>query len=183
MEITRKHDFNNNRECIMHPTAMKNANIFVSKYLTTDETLTVLDIGGANVNGTLRDIFVAKGHTYTSLDIREAEGVDIVANPQERYPIQDDTFNVVVSTSMMEHDQAFWITFNEMVRVVKPNGYIYLCVPSRGNHHWDRDCWRFLQDAYPALEKWNKQVILVEHYIDSHGHWGDNIGVFQKKDK
>ena len=167
----------------MHPTAMQNANKFLQKYLTKNGLFdcSILDVGGANVNGGLRTLFTSKGHTFQTLDIRDADGVDIVAIPREPYPINDGEFDVIVSSSMMEHDEAFWLTFDQMVRVCKSGGYIYICTPSRGNHHWDRDCWRFLADAYPALAKSNGNVELLEYYIDTIGHWGDNIGIFRKK--
>ena len=164
----------------MHPTALNNITKFVNKYLSRPG-LEVIDIGGADINGNLRNLFAE--HNYRTLDIRQAEGVDIVVEAHNKYPINTSSIDVVVSTSMFEHDQAFWVTFNEMVRITKPRGYIYICTPSRGSYHWDRDCWRFLADAYPALAKWNTDVALIEYYIDESGYWGDNVGIFQKTDQ
>ena len=164
----------------MHATAMTNARRFVDRYLSDKRGLSVLDVGGADVNGSLRSLFEDRGHTYMALDVREDQGVDIVAKEGEPFPLNDNDFDVIVSSSMMEHDPAFWRTFDDMVRVCKIGGLIYLCVPSRGGHHWGRDCWRFIADAYPALESWNGRVTLLSHYIDPKGHWGDNVGVFQK---
>ena len=164
----------------MHPTAMSNAFRFVSNYLQGQAGLKVLDVGGADVNGGLRELFEAAGHSYKALDIREAAGVDIVAKEGEPFPIESSSFDAVVSTSMLEHDPAFWVTFNEMVRVCASGGYIYINAPSSGAHHWDRDCWRFLIDAFPALAKWSGKVQLVENYIDGNSSWRDCVGVFKK---
>ena len=76
------------------------------------------------------------------------------------------------------HDAAFWETFKEMVRVVKPGGLIYICTPSSGNEHCLPDRWRFLSGAYPALESWVDNVKLLESYIDPRDHWKDAIGIF-----
>ena len=165
----------------MHPTAIKNAHSFVYKYLRGSQGLRVLDVGGANINGGLRGLFVSAGHSYTALDIQEAQGVDIVAQQGEPFPIESSSFDAVVSTSMIEHDPAFWLTFNEMVRVCSSGGYIYINAPSSGPYHAHPiDCWRFLIDAFPALERWNGSVELVENYIDENSHWRDCVGVFKK---
>lgn len=40
-------------------------------------------------------------------------------------PFGDGAFDAVVASSVFEHDVAFWITFREMCRVVRPGGTIY----------------------------------------------------------
>jgi hypothetical protein len=65
----------------------------------TDEALTVLDIGGRDVNGTSRHLF--PNADYTVLDIREGAGVDIVANAATWTP--DREFDLVLCTEVYEH--------------------------------------------------------------------------------
>ena len=59
----------------------------------------VLDVGGRNVNGTVRDLFPAAA--YTALDIAPGGGVDIVADAADWTP--PSTFDAVVCCEVFEH--------------------------------------------------------------------------------
>jgi len=60
---------------------------------------TVLDIGGRNINGTVRDCFPAAD--YISLDILPGDGVDIVADAATWSPERD--YDTVVCCEVFEH--------------------------------------------------------------------------------
>lgn len=113
------------------------------------------------------------------------KNVDVIAVDPHSFPFQDGALDVVLSTSCLEHDPAFWVTFSEMARVVRPGGFIYIDTPSNGPYHgYPLDCWRFQKDAYLALARWSGKVSLLEQYISDdvslHGGWADNIGIFRK---
>jgi hypothetical protein len=59
----------------------------------------VLDIGGRNVNGTVRDLF--PDSRYVTLDIAPGDGVDIVADAADWTPTS--TFDAVVCCEVLEH--------------------------------------------------------------------------------
>ena len=176
----------------MHPTAIDNATKFVSKYGKylfelagqrmppeigkAPRQAKVLDVGSYDVNGTLRPIF--KNFNYCGTDIVKGPGVDVVSK-NGNLCFADNSFDLAVSSSCMEHDAVFWVTFLEMVRVVLPGGLIYLCVPSSGPEHHRPDRWRFLSGAYDALADWSAEVSLIESYIDQRGTWKDAVGVFR----
>jgi len=168
----------------MHITAMENGKQFVEQYLDRNSPLEVLDVGSFDVNGSLRPLFEESTWEYVGLDCTGGpeDNVDSHLNPDGTFPFLDDSFDVVVSSSCLEHDQVFWRTFEEMIRVTRPGGLIYLLVPSKGGYHgYPGDCWRFMEDAYPALAKAFPEVELLEHHITATGNWGDNVGVFAKK--
>ena len=105
--------------------------------------------------------------------------VDVILRDPFCFPQADATFDVVVSSSCLEHDPVFWVTFQEMTRVSRPGGLIYLNVPSAGPYHgYPVDCWRFLVDAHEALARW-AEVDLLEHYIDEDEQWMDSVGIFR----
>jgi hypothetical protein len=94
---------------------------------------------------------------------------------------------LVVSTSCLEHDPLFWLTFSQMARVVVPGGFIYVSVPSNGHYHGHPvDCWRFFADAAAALAQWavrcDQPIELVENFLmpPKHDIWIDNVMVFGK---
>jgi len=45
----------------------------------------------------------------------------------------DQSFDAVLTNSMLEHDQAFWLTLAEVRRVLKPGGLFYAGVPAYRN--------------------------------------------------
>ena len=111
----------------------------------------VLEVGSLDVNGTVRDLFTG-ARSYTGVDFRAGPGVDRVMNAH-RLEFADDAFDVVVSTEMLEHDDAFWESMREMGRVLKPRGV--LIVTARGNgfmpHGYPHDYWRFMPESVEKL--------------------------------
>lgn len=172
----------------MHLSAYINCQNFYKKYcnhLTSNSY--ILDIGSYDVNGTLKPIF--QNHKYIGVDMVEGPNVDIICK-NEDIPFKNDFFDVVVSSSCFEHDDCFWITFLEMCRLVKPNGYIYIQAPSNGPYHaYPTDNWRFYVDSWKALQKWslknNYNIELLENYIDKENNneppfWEDSVGIYKK---
>lgn len=169
----------------MHDTAYELGSLFFSTYLDSSARF-VLDVGSMNVNGSLRD-HAPPGCIYVGVDLSPGPGVDLVLESPYSYPFRDDYFDAIVSTSCFEHDQLFWLTFVEMVRVTKPGGYIYINCPSNGQYHtYPYDNWRFYPDAGMALEMWAKyrrqQVALIESFIALRktDQWNDCVMIFFK---
>lgn len=163
---------------MMHPSAKHNFSLFL-EMVPPDQSF--LEIGSYNVNGGLKDI-ITNCKSYTGLDQFEGPGVDVVSNPEDPLPFEDNAFDVVYSSSCFEHDTAFWLTFKEMVRVLRPGGLLYICAPSQGSYHAHPvDCWRFLKDSWAALEKTCPDIKLVKSYIcDLDPEWHDSIGIYEK---
>lgn len=152
----------------------------VPAFVDADE-VGVLDIGGADVNGGYRTIFDDPRFRYRTVDIEPGESVDIVLDDPYVLPVEDNSVDVVLSGQMLEHCEFFWLTFAEMVRVLKPTGLLILIAPSAGPiHRYPVDCYRFYPDAYHALAKWTG-CHAIEVFHDERGPWNDLVGVFSKK--
>lgn len=171
----------------MHNTAYNNAQKFYDKYCKDNiENKRILDIGSMDFNGSLKPIF-NKGY-YIGLDQSIGPNVDIVASAH-KIPLQSDSVDIITCSSCFEHDNMFWVTFLELCRVVKPDGFVYINAPSNGPYHaYPVDNWRFYLDSWKALEQWgnhnNYNMSLVESYIDpirsACGNWNDSVGIFKK---
>jgi SAM-dependent methyltransferase len=134
----------------------------------------VLDVGGADVNGSYAPLF--GDCQYTTLDF---QGADINVTGYE-WPIEDGAYDAVISGQALEHDPFFWVTFRNMARVLRPGGVLALIVPSTGPvHRHPVDCYRFNPDALPALAKWGKLTLLDTSW-DHGSQWHDLGGVFSK---
>jgi O-antigen biosynthesis protein len=169
----------------MHDTAFEIGQNFFETYLA-GRCPRILDVGSQDVNGTLRDC-APPGSQYIGVDIAAGAGVDVVLDNPYSFPFQDNHFDATIASSCFEHDQMFWLTFLEMVRVTKPAGYIYLNAPSNGFYHsHPLDNWRFYPDAGLALVAWaaheGKNVTLIESFIARRKAeiWNDCVMVFGK---
>jgi SAM-dependent methyltransferase len=169
----------------MHDTAHKIGGAFLDLYCKSIEAPRVLEIGAMNVNGGLRD-FSKPGWDFVGVDIEAGPGVDQVVDKDAPLPFDDDSFDIVVASSVLEHDPFFWETFCELARVCRPNGHIYLNVPSNGVfHRYPSDYWRLYPEAGAALARWagrqGHDVVLVESFIAEReaDHWNDFVGIFR----
>lgn len=99
----------------------------------TQDGVTVLDIGGRNVNGSIRDLF-PNATEYIAVDIREGDGVDVVADAATWVP--DQEYDVVVSTETFEHTAVWPEICNTMFKALKPGGKLILTMagPGRSEH-------------------------------------------------
>src|SRR5262245_42056170 len=101
----------------------------------------VLDVGSLDVNGSLRELFdfgpagglpdeqgrpIVPG-TYVGADMRGGPNVMVIANAHA-LPFADGSFDLVVSTSMLEHDDRPWVSVQEMGRVLRTHGLIAISV-------------------------------------------------------
>lgn len=111
--------------------------------------LSTLEVGALNVNGSVRPLFTGP---YLGVDMREGPGVDKVANAHN-LPFPNWTFDVVVSTEMLEHDETFWVSLAEMHRVLGRPGYLLLTTRGIGfpRHDHPSDYYRFTADALRVL--------------------------------
>ncbi len=169
----------------MHASSLENMIICYERYIARapqfeTDSVVVVDVGGADVNGGYRSVFAAPKFQYLTVDLAEGNGVDVVLEDPYRLPFADGSVDVVLSGQMLEHCEFFWLTFAEMMRVLKPSGYLILIAPSAGPiHRFPVDCYRFYPDAYRALAKY-VNCRLIEVWLDERGPWRDLVGVFSK---
>ena len=168
---------------------MKNGEVFFATYSKyfKDSLVTVVDIGAQNVNGSLKEV-CPKDFKYIGVDFQNGKGVDIVLSDPYTLPFENETIDIVVSSSCFEHSEMFWVSFLEILRVLKPTGIFYLNVPSDGAvHKYPVDCWRFYPDSGQALVTWAKRnsfnPTLLECYTQLGGQWYDYVAVFLKSNE
>jgi hypothetical protein len=89
----------------MHDTSLISGRAFSESYGISNGL--VVDIGGRNVNGSLRSFFETKGMKFVCVDMESDSSVDVVVHPGERLPFDDGSVDLVVSTSCFEHDPCF----------------------------------------------------------------------------
>ncbi len=174
----------------MHKSALSTGALFFQTYLANQEGLTIVDIGSQDVNGSLRSVAPPQHH-YIGVDFASGNGVDVVLTDPYVYPFDSDSVDCIVSSSCFEHSEFFWLSFLEMVRILRPGGLIYLNVPSNGLfHRYPVDCWRFYPDSGNALARWANangyDIVPLESFVsnqdsqDGQFAWNDFVSVFLK---
>lgn len=94
--------------------------------------LTVLDLGGRNVNGSLRDLFAARD--WTAVDAEQGNGVDIVADACNWRP--DRRYDLVVCTEVLEHVKAWHLILDTAVAALADTGVLIVtCASDRRPRH------------------------------------------------
>jgi len=99
----------------------------------TDAPVSVLDIGGRNVNGSPRGLF-PNATVYTVVDIAPGPGVDFVADAATWTP--DREYDVVVSTETFEHTYSWPEICITAFKACRPGGMFIATMagPGRAPH-------------------------------------------------
>ncbi len=174
----------------MHITALKNCQHFFDCYgagiAAVAPQAQVIEIGSQDVNGNLRGCS-PPAFRYTGVDFVAGRGVDVVLEDPYVLPFPDASADVVLSSSCFEHSEMFWLSFMEILRVLKPGGLFYLNAPGNGEfHRWPVDCWRFYPDSGRALLTWARRNGLRPALLESYtslqvgDQWNDFVAVFLK---
>lgn len=174
----------------MHPTALQNCQHFFETYGDAIQKNTpnakVVEIGSQDVNGSLRT-YCPASFEYTGVDFVAGKGVDLILDDPYKLPFEDESVDVMLSSSCFEHSEMFWLLYLEIMRTLKPGGLFYMNVPSNGEfHRWPVDCWRFYPDSGRALITWAKRngmkAELLESYTSTQigDQWNDFVAVFVK---
>lgn len=101
----------------------------LGNYPNNFQNCKVLEIGSLDINGSVRKFFT--NCDYIGIDLGEGKGVDVVCEGQ-KYDAPDNTFDTCISCECFEHNP-YWVeTFQNMIRMVKPNGLIVMSCATTG---------------------------------------------------
>jgi len=121
---------------------------------TFDLPAPVLEIGARQVAGQeaiadLRAFF--PGKDYIGLDLYPGPGVDVMGNV-ERLPQADASVGTVLAMNTFEHVPRFWRGFEEIHRVLRPDGVVLVSCPFYFYiHRYPSDYWRFTPEGLDLL--------------------------------
>lgn len=132
----------------------------------------VLEVGSFNVNGSVRSFFKVEG--YVGCDITEGPGVDVVLADPRKLPFENNSFEVVVSTEMLEHAEFPDDILAEMARVCRPGGSVLVTTRAPGfPHHNPPDYRRYTAvELTDALERAGFTGVVVEDDPQAPGVFG-----------
>jgi SAM-dependent methyltransferase len=157
----------------MHKSSFDKMLTFRNTYLAhrQDQDLMIMDLGSQDVNGSYKPCFEQENWTYVGVDMAPGKNVDIVLkDPYQWKEVKSASVDVLVSGQAFEHIEYFWVTMQEVARVLKPGGLVCIIAPSGGfEHKYPVDCWRFYPDGFRALARYAGLAV-----VDSFAQWEDD---------
>lgn len=116
---------------------------------------TVIEVGSYYINGSLRSLIEAfHPEKYVGVDIVKGTGVDqICAVEQLLDRFGKETFDVLISTELLEHILDWRSAITNFKHILKPNGILLITTRSKGfeYHGYPFDFWRYEIDDMKAI--------------------------------
>lgn len=139
----------------MHQSSYERMKRLSRKFLAdkVGKPLRILDVGSRVGRGlSYRSLFKRKGWKYTGLDMSAGKNVNVVSSEPYKYPLESESFDVVISGQCMEHVPAPWLWIKELKRVCTCGGLLIIIAPWGWDEHAHPvDCWRILPDGMRFL--------------------------------
>ena len=177
----------------MHKSSFDKMTAFRRDHLDarTHERLTILDLGSQDINGTYRPLFSEPGWRYIGVDMAAGNNVDVVlADPYCWRELEPESADVLISGQTFEHTEYFWLTMEQIARVLKVNGICCIIAPSAGpEHRYPVDCWRMYPDGLRAVaryagletvECWTQWEDLPQYDYEESNRWHDSVLIARK---
>lgn len=115
----------------------------------------VIESGARDVNGSVRPIFERLGCSrYVGTDIENGPRVDQLCNAENLVQtFGAKSFDVLVSTEMIEHAEHWREIISNFKRILKPGGVLFITTRSIGfgYHGYPADFWRYEVDDMKAI--------------------------------
>jgi SAM-dependent methyltransferase len=151
----------------MHGNSLDNMAKMFDNYSIIGKS--VLDYGSFDVNGTYKNIVLERRCSYVGCDIKKGrrgknKNVDLVLE-NGGVPVEDESFDVVISGQCLEHVKNPFKVVDEMARCLKKGGNMILIAPFiLEKHSYPIDTFRYLPDGFGSLFE-NSGLETLETYI------------------
>jgi SAM-dependent methyltransferase len=110
--------------------------------------LSVLDLGGRIQP--YRSLLEGRISRYIAVDLRCTPLVNIIGRA-EYLPLRDEVFDLIICTQVLEYVSEPHVVIQEMHRVLKPGGVLFLSAPAIFPVDSEYDHWRFLPSGLRSL--------------------------------
>jgi SAM-dependent methyltransferase len=113
----------------------------------------ILEVGSKDYGSTasFRDFYASS--EYVGLDMEEGKGVDVVVDLTRSIgPLRENHFGLAICCSVLEHVEKPWLFAQNLTRVVRPGGQLYMSVPWVWRYHaYPDDYFRFSHRGVKSL--------------------------------
>ncbi len=109
----------------------------------------VLDFGCGNSK--YKEIILRNAKSYTGIDIEPGPFVDIVGDVTDP-PIEDESFDTIVSNQVIEHVRKPWKMIEHAARILRPGGTLIITGPFLVPYHaHPHDYFRYTEQGMQSL--------------------------------
>ncbi|NUM47374.1 MAG: class I SAM-dependent methyltransferase, partial [Anaerolineales bacterium] len=127
---------------------------YVEKFIETNKSLITGDILEIGRNVYKCVVLPENIVSYSCLDIAPFPDIDIVADIQNMKNVESDKFDTIICTQVLEHVPNPFSAVDELYRILRPGGRLFITVPFLNNYHMEPDdYWRFTEYALAFLLK------------------------------
>ena len=142
----------------------------------------ILEVGSKDYGSTtsFRDAF--GGNEYIGIDQSAGKGVDRVVDLTVGIgDLNEDHFALAICCSVLEHVRRPWVMAENLTRVVRPGGALYMAVPWVWRYHaypddYFRFSWRGVAELFPRIT-WTRRALSTNVPDEFFEIAGDGAGV------
>lgn len=169
----------------MHPEAYAGLKKMIDESgVDFDPRLRVLDLGGRNVNGSIRDLI--PGVQWTGLDIIDGPGVDIVRDATLDWFVNEPVprYDIIVSTEMFEHVEDWRGVIRTCAQAFEGTGeelLMFTCAstgrrPHGASGEWDPPPGEWYQNVKPDEMERQLNKFFNHYHVTYNPNPGDIYG-------
>ncbi len=130
----------------------------------------IIEVGSLNVNGSVRPIIAAlQPSKYIGVDIQPGPGVDCICDANNLVTqFGEDSFDLVISTELLEHVQDWRSAISNIKRIAKPDGLVLITTRSITfpYHGYPFDFWRYqLNDMEFIFEDFIIEILANDYEL------------------
>jgi SAM-dependent methyltransferase len=133
----------------------RNQRLFLEKLMPRADG-PVIEIGSKDYGSTedFRELYRGE---YVGVDLEAGKGVDIVADLSAGLgDLRENHFALAICCSVLEHTPKPWVMAENLTRLLRPGGWVYISVPWVWRYHaYPDDYFRFspraVQSIFPAI--------------------------------
>lgn len=145
---------------------------FASKQFSSVNNFgSVLEVGSAIVNGSIRPLIQPRSKSYLGVDIVYGVGVDRVISDVSELVTENKRFDTVICCETLEHVINPWSMVDSMRTLLNAGGLLFLSSPTFGFplHRFPIDCYRFGVDAFELGFFREMKIIAIEQVVCQKG--------------
>ncbi len=135
-----------------------NQSIYLEQYLPYDISGSILEVGSKDYGSTSSFRNIYDTNEYIGLDMESGKGVDIVHDLSNGIgALQEEYFSLIICCSVLEHVKKPWVMAENLQKLLKPGGVLFISVPWVWRYHaypddYFRFSWRGIIELFPGLE-------------------------------
>lgn len=127
--------------------------------------LRVLEIGPDGVPSTYQTIVNDSAVAWHTLDIRNDPSLTYHAASEYEFPVESESYDIVLSGQVLEHVRQVWVWVRELGRVCRTGGLVITVNPvSWPYHEAPIDCWRVFPEGMKGLYEWASLTVRLSRW-------------------